>query len=115
MMASDEARINRSDIRAQLTDLLASADKVLPTSAMTSVYRHLCQRLYIQTAVAHALHRVRLELRRQAWPSLVARNAWCAVVRQVALARSDGAKLDGTAPPSEPPALRGVPKFRQRS
>jgi len=75
MMASDEARINRSDIRAQLTDLLASADRVLPTSAMTSVYRHLCWYLYVQIAVAHALHRVRLELRRQAWPSPVTRNA----------------------------------------
>src|ERR1700749_2260797 len=76
MMASDETRINRSDIRAQLTDLLASADKVLPTSAMTSVYRHLCQRLYIQTAVAHALHRVRLELRRQAWRSRFLRRIY---------------------------------------
>ena len=30
------------DIRAQLTDLFASADRFLPTSAMTSVYRQPC-------------------------------------------------------------------------
>jgi hypothetical protein len=78
MMASDEVRINRSDIRAQLTGFFSNAEQRRQFLANISHgFSILAIILIFVYIIGHscALRHVRLELRRQVWPSLVARNA----------------------------------------
>jgi hypothetical protein len=77
MMASDEARIHRSDIRAQLTGLFDSAEQrrqflanISHGFGIPAIILILVYTTYYNCALCH----VRLKLWRQVWPSLVARN-----------------------------------------